>query len=240
MEALKKLSYIFDRKQKIQVVLLGIMIFIGGIFETLSVSTLFPIVAVIMDGDSIMENAYAKPILEMFSIDNAHTLIIVLLFSMMGVYIVKNLYLLVLINVQTKFITFSKNKLISRVLREFLNRPYEFYLDADIPTVFRLTDSDIPNVFNMMMAIISLTSEVIVFVMLALVLIISDWRMTLFLVVVFGLLTALLTKILKPQLAKLGKKNQDIQSRIAKWRIEAIYGSIGRRSLQITMRSREK
>jgi ABC-type multidrug transport system fused ATPase/permease subunit len=31
-------------------------------------------------------------------------------------------------------------------------------------------------------------------------------------------------KILKPRLAKLGKKNQDIQSRIAKWRIEAIYG----------------
>jgi ABC-type multidrug transport system fused ATPase/permease subunit len=200
------------------------MIFIGGIFETLSVSTLFPIVAVIMDGDSIMENVYAKPILEMLSIDNARTLIIVLLFSMMGVYIVKNLYLLFLINVQTKFITYSKNKLISRVLREFLNRPYEFYLDADIPTVFRLTDSDIPNVFNMMMAIISLASEVIVFVMLALVLIISDWKMTLFLVIVFGMLTALLMKILKPQLAKLGKKNQDIQSRIAKWRIEAIYG----------------
>ena len=38
--------------------------------------------------------------------------------------------------------------MISQVLREFLNRPYEFYLDADIPTVFRMTDSDIPNLFR--------------------------------------------------------------------------------------------
>jgi ABC-type bacteriocin/lantibiotic exporter with double-glycine peptidase domain len=48
--------------------------------------------------------------------------------------------------------------------------------------------------------------------------------MTLFLVCIFGVLTGLIMKILKPQLARLGKKNQDIQSRIAKWRIEAIYG----------------
>jgi ABC-type multidrug transport system fused ATPase/permease subunit len=124
MESLKKLSYIFDKKQKIQVVLLGVLLFIGGIFETLSVSTLFPIVAVIMDSDAIMENRYVKPFLEVFEIDNARTLIIVLLFLMMGVYIVKNVYLLLLINIQTRFITFSKNRLISRVLREFLNRPY--------------------------------------------------------------------------------------------------------------------
>jgi ABC-type multidrug transport system fused ATPase/permease subunit len=224
MKILKKLSYIFDKRQKLRIMLLGIMIFIGGIFETLSVSTLLPIVAVILDSESVMDNTYVKAILRFVSIDDSKSLIIALLFLMMGVYIVKNVYLLFLINEQTKFITYNKNKLISRVLREFLNRPYEFYLEADIPTVFRLTDSDIPNVFNMMMAIISLASEMIVFVMLSAVLIISDWKMTLFLVCIFGVLTGLIMKILKPQLARLGKKNQDIQSRIAKWRIEAIYG----------------
>lgn len=224
MKSIKKLSYIFDRKQKIKIVILGIMIFIGGLLETLSVSALFPVVGVIMDSESIMNNSYVKIILQFVKIDNSQTLIIALLGFMMGIYVIKNLYLLLQINEQTKFITYNKNRLISRVLREFLNRPYEFYLDADIPTVFRLTDSDIPNVFNMMMALISLVSECVVFVLLSLVLIVSDWKMTLFLVCIFGAMTLLLTKILKPRLSKLGKKNQDIQSRIAKWRIEAIYG----------------
>lgn len=224
MNTLKKMSYIFDRKQKIRIVLLGIMIFMGGVLETLGVSALIPIVGVIMDSEAIMAEPYVKDILQILKIDDSQTFTIALLSLVMTIYVVKNLYLLFQINQQTKFITYSKNRLISRVLREFLNRPYEFYLDADIPTVFRLTDSDIPNVFNMMMAMISLVSECVVFVFLSVGLILSDWRMTIFIVGIFGIMTLLITKILKPRLAKLGKRNQDIQSRIAKWRIEAIYG----------------
>ena len=39
---LKKISYIFDRKQKIQLGILGVMIFVGGLLETLGVGAMFP------------------------------------------------------------------------------------------------------------------------------------------------------------------------------------------------------
>lgn len=224
MDIVKKLSYLFSRRQKIQISLLGVMIFIGGILETLGVSALLPIVAVILDIDSVLDNTYAQMAMRFFHIEEANQLIILLLLAMMAIYIIKNAYALLQINIQNRFIAGNRNRLISRVLREFLNRPYEFYLDADIPTVFRLTDSDIPNVFGMLMALISLASEAIVFVMLCAVLLIQDWAMTLFIVVIMGIMTLLLTKGLKPQLSKLGKKNQSTQSRIAKWRIQAIYG----------------
>ncbi|MGL5258814.1 MAG: ABC transporter ATP-binding protein [Lachnospiraceae bacterium] len=224
MNIIKKLSYIFDKKQKITIGILAIMIFISGILETLSVSALLPVIAVIMDMDSMLSNRYVIVIMDVLNIKSGTQLIVLCLISMMLLYIFKNLYLLFLMNYQTKFINTSKNRLISRVLREFLNRPYEFYLDADIPTVFRLTDSDIPNVFSMMMAIISLVSEFIVFICLCTLLIISDWKMTVYLVLIFGIVTLLIMKIMKPILNKLGAKNQTIQSRIAKWRIQAIYG----------------
>ena len=127
-------------------------------------------------------------------------------------------------NEQSRFIAFNRNKMISRVLREFLNRPYEFYLDADIPTVFRLTDSDIPNVFAMMLAIISLVSECIVFVILSVISIATSWQMTIFMVAILGIISLLILKVMKPQLASLGQRNLSVQSRIAKWRIQAIYG----------------
>ncbi len=224
MNNIKKLGYIFDKKQKRRLAFLGVLIFIGGVLETLGVSALLPVVAAIVDVDATMDKWYVRPFLDLFHIYDPTQFIIVLLSALIAIYIIKNAYLLILVNVRTKFITYNKNTLISRVLREFLNRPYEFYLDADIPTVFRLTDSDIPNVFNMIMAIISLASEVVVFVMICMVLVLKDWKMTGFLVVVMLVMTLLLTKILKPQLSRLGRKNQDIQSRIAKWRIEAIYG----------------
>lgn len=48
--------------------------------------------------------------------------------------------------------------------------------------------------------------------------------MTLFMVFILAIVTLLMVKVMKPKLAGLGQKNLSVQSRIAKWRIQAIYG----------------
>jgi len=105
-----------------------------------------------------------------------------------------------------------------------LNRPYEKYLGADIPTVFRITDSDIPQTFSLILAMLQLASEVVVSLLIFLVLIFQDVKMTVFIILVFGIMTLLILKVFKPKLNKIGAKNQALQSRIAKWRIQATYG----------------
>jgi ABC-type multidrug transport system fused ATPase/permease subunit len=224
MDIIKKLRYILDRKQKINICVLGVMIFIGGILETLGVSALLPVVMVLLDPEQVMENKWFLLAMDILNTNDVQSFVIALLIILIGLYVFKNAYLLLLANEQTRFIAYNRNKVISQVLREFLNRPYEFYLDADIPTVFRLTDSDIPNVFQILLSLISLTSEAIVFVFVCVVLFIADWKIMVFLVAVFGIITLIMMKILKPKLSELGEKNLKIQSRIAKWRIQAIYG----------------
>ena len=224
MDIFKKLNYILDKKQKINIVVLAVMIFIGGILETLSISAMLPVVWVIIDAESVQNNKYCQWIMQLLHIQNMQGFIIMLLVSLMIMYVLKNAYLLLLTSEQNRFISVNRNRLISQVLREFLNRPYEFYLDADIPTVFRLTDSDIPNVFGILMAIISLASEVVVFVLICGVLIATDWKLVMVLIFISGIVTLVVFKVLKPKLNSLRMTNQAIQSRIAKWRIQAIYG----------------
>lgn len=224
MDIFKKLNYILDKKQKINIVVLAVMIFIGGILETLSISAMLPVVWVIIDAESVQQNKYCQWAMHFLHLHDMHEFIITLLVLLMIMYLLKNAYLLWLTSEQNRFISGNRNKIISQVLREFLNRPYEFYLDADIPTVFRLTDSDIPNVFSILMALISLASETVVFVLICGVLVATDWRLVLFLVIISGIVTIVMFKVLKPRLNKLGITNQAIQSRIAKWRIQAIYG----------------
>lgn len=224
MDIFKKLNYILDKRQKINIVVLAVMIFIGGILETLSISAMLPVVWVIIDAESVQQNKYCQWAMNFLHLQDMHEFIITLLTLLMIMYLLKNAYLLWLTSEQNRFISGNRNKIISQVLREFLNRPYEFYLDADIPTVFRLTDSDIPNVFSILMALISLASETVVFVLICGVLVATDWRLVLFLVIISGIVTIVMFKVLKPRLNKLGTTNQAIQSRIAKWRIQAIYG----------------
>ncbi len=223
-----KIRSIFDRKQKMQLLGLGVMIFIGGFLETVGVGAMIPVVTALLTPEELKEyvDQYQslRSLCAALHIENVKQITLALLFGLMAVYVIKNLYLLLLTYKQNTFITQTRNKMISRVMAEFLNRPYEQYLGADIPTVFRITDSDIPQTFALILAMLNLASEVVVCLLIFLVLLISDVAMTLFIIAVFGLLTLFIVKFFKPRLNRIGAKNQSIQSRIAKWRIQAIYG----------------
>ncbi len=229
---LQKISYLFDRKQKMQFIGLGILILIGGLLETLGVSMMVPLVQGIMDPEALYQNEIVGKILRFLHIETAdmgqagggNRLIIFMLAALMILFVVKNVYLLFQTYVQNTFVTRNRNRMISRVMREFLNRPYEEYLGADIPTVFRLTDSDIPNAFQLILVLIQMITEIVVSAFLCVVLVVVSPVMTVFIVAIFLGMTLLLSKILKPHLNAIGRKNQEIQSRIAKWRIQSIYG----------------
>lgn len=60
MDIIKKMRYVLDRKQKIQICYLGVLIFIGGILETVSVSAVLPLVWVIIDPAKAEGNKYVR------------------------------------------------------------------------------------------------------------------------------------------------------------------------------------
>lgn len=221
---LQKVSYLFDRKQKRQIAGLALLILIGGLLETVGVSMLLPVVQAIMDPEQLMENELVGKVTEALHIETSRQLIILMLGALIALYVVKNAYLLFQTYVQNTFVTRNRNRMISRVMREFLNRPYEEYLGADIPTVFRLTDSDIPNAFQLILVMIQMVTETVVAGFLCIVLVVVSPAMSLFIFCIFLGMTLMITKVLKPRLNAIGHKNQQIQSRIAKWRIQSIYG----------------
>ncbi len=221
---LHKVSYLFDRKQKKQILGLAVLILIGGLLETMGVSLLLPVVQAIMDPEAIMENELVGAVADLLQIETSRQLIILMLGSLIALYVIKNTYLLFLTYVQNTFVTRNRNRMISRVMREFLSRPYEEYLGADIPTVFRLTDSDIPNAFQLILVLIQMVTEIVVAVSLCIVLVVVSPVMSFFILCIFLGMTLMITKVLKPRLNAIGHKNQMIQSRIAKWRIQSIYG----------------
>ena len=225
---LAKINYIFDKKQKGQLFILAVLILIGGVVETLGVSMMIPVISVILKPESLHRQIEKREILQnivnVLGLNTDLKLASALLISLIFLFIFKNLYLLFLVYKQNTFISRARNDMISRVMREFLNRPYEDYLGADIPTVFRITDSDIPKTFTLMLSLLSLATEMVVSICLGIVLLAVNWQMTVLILVVLVILTLIITKILKPRLNTIGRKNQETQSRIAKWRIQAIYG----------------
>ncbi len=228
LSILHKLSFVLNRRQKRQCIGIAVMILISGILETVGVSMIVPIVTAITSPDTLEASLDRIPFLraltEQAGLDTSFRLTIAMLVALMLVYVIKNTFLLFVTRQQNRFITNARNDMISRVMRDFLNRPYEDYLGADIPTVFRITDSDIPQTFSLILCLLQMATEVVVSLFLGVFLLFVNWQMTLFIIVILLLLTLISVKCIKPRLTSIGSRNQSIQSRIAKWRLQAIYG----------------
>ena len=66
-----------SRGQKLRIGIIILMMLIGGVLETLSVSLVLPLVTAIMQPDFIETNQYAKMVCELFDLHSANTFMIV-------------------------------------------------------------------------------------------------------------------------------------------------------------------
>lgn len=220
----KKILHILSKNQKNKVVLIAIMIFIGAFLEMLGVSLIMPVVEGVMYPDLLMESRYIKFLNQFFHFKSANECILLIIAAIIIIYFVKNGYILMETYIQARFVNNNQSKTISYMLEEYLNRPYEYYLNADIPTLFRVIDGDVPKVFTVIMQYIMLFTELMVSAILGLFLLISSPGMTLCILIIMVVCTLIITKVLKPTLNRLGSTTQALQSRMGKWRLQSIYG----------------
>ena len=62
MENIKKLSRILSKEQKRKVGLLAILILIGGVLETIGVTSILPLITAIIDQDSMLQSEMVQKI----------------------------------------------------------------------------------------------------------------------------------------------------------------------------------
>ena len=85
------------------------MIFIGGLLETLGVGAMIPVVQALLAPDKLQDyiNQYdfLQKLCDVLHITTVKQITMTLLFGMMAIYIIKNLYILFLTYKQNSFIT---------------------------------------------------------------------------------------------------------------------------------------
>ena len=220
----KKLMHILNREQKKKMAGLGLMIFFGALLEMLGVGLIMPVVEGVMAGDALLEKWYIRLLGNFLPFDTANEWLLFMIAAIIAVFILKNAYLLLQTWAQARFVNKNQSKTISYMLEEYLNRPYEYYLNADIPTVFRTIDGDVPKVFTTLMEFIQLGTEGMISLVLGLTLLITNPTMTLMLLVIAVGMTVIVIRVLKPTLNRLGRTSQKIQSQMGKWKLQSIYG----------------
>lgn len=225
MDVVKKLSYIFDAKQKREIFWLFIIICIGSGLELMGVSVILPVINGIMSPDRLLEQPIYEWIYETFHLTSVSPLIILLLITLIVVYVVKNAFLIFMYNRQYRFIFENQRVLADRMMKCYMSQPYLFHVSKNSAELLRNINEDTGNFFGALQAGIKLLTEVMVCVVLGVYLFIKDKTITISVVILLVIMLWLSMKIYKKYLVMMGDKNRYYQMTLNKW-VQQSFGGI--------------
>ena len=223
---IKKLMVLLDGRQKRIMVLLVFLMLIGAVLETLGVSLVIPVMNVVMDEHAVENNEYLQVICDILRIEYNDTrkLMIFTMLALIGVFVVKNIFLFIQQKAQLRFVYTNQFATSRRMMINFMERPYEYNLNADTSVIQRSITSDVNNMYGLILALLQLFSEAIVFVCLVLVSLATDVWMTVTVTLLLVVVLAIIKGILKPIMKKAGEENQDYYSGLYKWIDQSVMG----------------
>lgn len=224
MDILIKLLKVMNRKQKAQMVVLGFMMLIGAFIETLSVSMLIPLIEVIMNPGNLEEHSQMKRIFEFFHLDNMHQFTVLMILALIAVFVLKNIYLYFQRSFQLRFVCDNQFQTSRRLMRVYLDRPYEFYLHANSAEIIRTVTTDVANTYGLVMQILTLASDGVVFLGLSIMVLVLDPVMALMVGVTMALVLVTIKKAFRPILLEAGKQQQFHHGQTIKWINQSVLG----------------
>ena len=224
LQIYKKMMKLLDKKQKGVMVGIVFLMLIGAILEALGISVIVPIVQIVMDEKALEEPGIVKTIYDFLELKSQKEFTLVILGVMAAIFALKNIYLYIQQKVLCHFVYTNQFRTSQRMMRNYLHKDYEFFLNADTAVVQRTITSDVNNMYALILNSLQLISELIVSVIIAAVLIVSDWKMTLVISVMLGVTLLLINMAIKPVMRKAGKDNQDYYSRLFKLISQTVMG----------------
>ena len=224
IRVLKKYRQLMSRGQKLRIGIIIVMMLIGGVLETLSVSLVLPLVTAIMEPDFIETNQYAKIVCGIFDLHSANTFMIIVILGLIVMYIGKNLFLYLEYYTQTRFVCNNRYALQQRLLQSFITRPYEFFLNESSAEMMRIINGDAAAAFTLLSTLMSLFTELVISIALIATIVVVDPMMAGLVAIILSILMTFLGAVMKPILRNAGIKFQKSNAITNKWLMQSMHG----------------
>lgn len=224
LQILRKLQVLLDKKQKRTMVGLVFLMLIGATLQTAGISMLVTVMQNVMDSDAVNSNSTMHAIYILLGGGSTKRFTVIIMLFLIGIFIMKNLFLYAQEKLTLAFVYTNQFRTSERMMRNYLRRGYEFYLNADTAVVQRSITSDVNNMYALILSILQLMSDGIVFLFLVTFCFVKDAAMTILIAGVLILLLLVIKKVLKPIMHKAGKDNQNYYSGLFKWISQTVQG----------------
>lgn len=224
IDVFSKLKYILDRKQKYLSVVVFIMTILGAALETLGVSIIVPLVQSFLSADELMSNEYIEPIVRALHISTSKQFIIWISGAVIVIYIVKNVYMVVLSYARVKFSVKVKRELSEKILHSYMERDYVFFLGINTADVIRGVGYDVTGVYEVLFQLFRIMAEGLTAICICVFIVRTDVTMAICIVVLMGFSLGMLVLMFRSKMRKIGDYYRDCTVKVNKYLLEAFQG----------------
>ena len=223
-QILKKLKVLLDKKQKLTMAGLVALMVVGAFLQTAGIGLLVQVVSVAIDKTALEKDGIVRGFYDFLGCQSFESFSVTVMALLIVVFAVKNAFLFVQQKLTFAFVYTNQFRTSERMMRNYLRRSYEFYLNADTAVVQRSITSDVNNMYALILALLQLLSDGVVSLFVVGYCLMTNGAMTILLAVSLVALLAAIKTVLKPIMHKAGEDNQNYYSGLFKWISQTVQG----------------
>lgn len=224
MDILKKVNYIFDRKQKKGLAVNAFLAIIAGMLELLGVSALLPLVDVLLDESLIQKKRLYRTFAEIVNASNTRDFIVSFSICLIVIYVFKNLYLMVRYKIQMEFVFGNMKALASKLMNCYLGQSYLFHVNHSATELQRNVNNDVQKFMKVISSLITIAVEGLTFACMLLFLLVTDPITTVIMMGIFGVVFVCIYGVFKKNQVKVGKAARAAAGEMNKWIMQSFGG----------------
>jgi ABC-type multidrug transport system fused ATPase/permease subunit len=209
LKILKKINILMDKRQKLSMLKLLIMMVVSAALETGTVLMVMTVVQLILTPDALEQGEKYQTICYILHIGSTAQFSVVAILFLILLYVGKNAFGFLLQRNLYRFVFTNQFKTAASLMKNFVRRDYEYYLNVETSVIQRSITADVSNMYALIMSVLQIVSEVIVAIFLVVALAMKDIVMTAIIAVLLVATLVAIKNIIKPIMNRTGKENQD-------------------------------
>jgi ATP-binding cassette, subfamily B, bacterial PglK len=207
MNNLRKMWSILSSSNRRSAVALLLLMLIGMVLETLGVGLVIPLITLLTQNDLTSQYPILVPLVNAIGNPDHETLFIYAMLFMLGIYLIKNLFLSLLVWRQMRFVFDVRTYLAKKLFNTYLHQPYTFHLQNNSAQLIRNIAAEISIYisYGITSVIMILTEGFVLMGIVSLLLVIEPYG-TLIVIFLFGSAAIGFHLIIRSNVARWGKE----------------------------------
>ncbi len=205
----KNLSYLLDRREKIQVIGLFFLLLVGSLLEMLGVGFVVPFISLISQPDLLQQQPFLNWLYQRLNSPASTQFILLLCLLYLGIYLFKNTYIAGMYYLQYRFVFTKQRKLADQLLKRYLFAPYISHLQRNTAVLIRNLTEEVNHLFSgVLVPFVIFITELTVLTGLVILLVLLKPIPSLLLGLFFGSAGLIFYRCFKAQLSQAGGERQ--------------------------------